>query len=108
MGERANVFGESDFVVSDFTPSKPAVSVKPETARVVAERVDVSSREPERKRPRREPRCYRTGRNAQFSCNADPAIVDELYAIINALGLVQGPDPGAGSGCPQARAGTVG
>lgn len=90
MGERANLFGDSDFDVSDFTPAKPAPAASPEAVRRVAERTEFSSREPEKKRRRRPPRVHTTGRNAQFSCKADPDVVDEIYAIAEAKSWVMG------------------
>ena len=90
MSERASVFDATDFDVSDFAPAKPPPAAKPDAVRQIAERSDFSSREPEKKRARREARVYRTGRNAQFSCKADPAVVDEFYAISDAQGWVMG------------------
>jgi hypothetical protein len=90
MADRANVFGDSDFDVSGFEPTKPSPAAAPEAVRKVAERAEFSSREPDRKRPKREPRTYRTGRNAQFSCKADPDVVDDIYAIAKEQGWVIG------------------
>ena len=45
---------------------------------------------PRKGRKRREPRLYRTGRNAHFSCKADPEVVDDFYAITDAEGWVLG------------------
>jgi hypothetical protein len=90
MVERANIFGEADFDVSGFVPAKPAPAVPPEAVRKVAERAEFSSREPARKSPSRKPRCYRTGRNAQFTIKADPDVVAEFYAITEAEGWVLG------------------
>jgi hypothetical protein len=81
MAERADIFGGSDFDVADFTPAKPAPAASPEAVRRVAERAEFPSREPARKRPNRKPRCYRTGRNAQFTIKADPDVVAEFYKI---------------------------
>lgn len=81
MTERAEIFGETDFDVSGFTPAKPAPAAPPEAVRKVAEKAEFSSREPARRLPRREARQYRTGRNAQFTIKADPEVVAEFYKI---------------------------
>jgi hypothetical protein len=81
MTDRANIFGDADFDLTDFTPAKPAPAAPPEAVRQVAERAEFTSREPERKRPSRSRRTYRTGRNGQFSIKADPLIIDRFYAI---------------------------
>jgi hypothetical protein len=93
MGERADIFGGADFDVSGFTPAKPAKAPPPapvEAVRKVAEQAEFSSREPQRRRAKREPRCYRTGRNALFSIKADPDVVEEFYAIAQEQGWVLG------------------
>ena len=90
MANRAGIFGDADFDVSGFSPTKPAPAAPADAVRKVAERAEFSSREPQRKRPKREPRCYRTGRNAQFTIKADPDIIAEFYAIADAEKWVLG------------------
>jgi hypothetical protein len=90
MAGGADIFA-SDFDVEDFAPAKPAPAPPAEAIRrKVAEGSAFQSREPLKKRSRREARVYRTGRNAQFSCKADPEVVDEFYAITEAQGWVMG------------------
>lgn len=90
MSERAGLFDDDDLDVSDFTPSRPAPAAPLAAVRKVAEQAAFASREAPQKWPRRAPRCYRTGRNALFSCKADPDVIDEFYAITEAQGWVMG------------------
>jgi hypothetical protein len=60
MTGRANLFEGADFDVSGFEPVTPPPAAAPEAVRAVAERSGPASREPKRKRPRREARLYRT------------------------------------------------
>jgi hypothetical protein len=85
---RADPFAELD--VSGFAPAKPAPKANAEAVRNIAEGASFPSREapkeqgpkPEAKAQRPERRVYRTGRNAQFTCKADPRLVDEFYASV--------------------------
>lgn len=96
MAERADPFAGGDFDVSEFKPAKPAAKINPDDVRKVAEKASFTSREPVRSEQRdgekhkRERRLHRTGRNAQFTCKADPAVVDDFYAISNAQDWVMG------------------
>jgi hypothetical protein len=91
MQERASVFDSGpDFDVADFVPQKPKDAAPPEKVRQVSEGTSFKSREPEQKRPRREPRRYRTGRNTQFNIKGDPDVIDEFYRIADAQGWVLG------------------
>jgi hypothetical protein len=91
MSERAGIFESgSDFDVAGFAPQKAKAAPPPEKVRQVSESANFKSREPEKKRPKREARLYRTGRNAQFNIKADPEIIDAFYAITDAEGWVLG------------------
>lgn len=91
MSERANVFDTgADFDVGGFTPQKPKPTAPAEKVRQVSEKASFRSREPERQRPRREPRHYRTGRNTQFNIKADPEVIDEFYRISDTQSWVLG------------------
>ena len=96
--KRAGVFDvEDDLDVSGFEPrpaNRPAV--KPEQVRVVSEAAQFQSREPKRaaaplpRRPRREPRRYRTGRNTQLNIKARTETIEAFYAIADQQGWVLG------------------
>jgi hypothetical protein len=88
MSERAGVFDGLD--LSGFTPQPKQEKATAEKVRQVAEKAEFKSREPVQKKPRRPQRVYRTGRNAQFNVKADPAVVDEFYAIAESQGWVLG------------------
>lgn len=94
MSERADIFAD-DLDLSGFAPKKRS-GPPPEEVRKAAEGSAFKSREPEAKareperKSRRERRIYRTGRDAHFSCKADPAVIDEFYAISNAQDWVMG------------------
>jgi len=91
MSERASIFGaDADFDVAGFAPQKPKETAAPEKIRKVSEGAQFRSREPEQKMPRREPRRYRTGRDAQFNIKADPKIVDAFYNISDTQDWVLG------------------
>jgi hypothetical protein len=91
MSERAGIFDSgSDFDVAGFAPQKPKEAAPREKVRQVSEAASFKSREPEQKRPQRESRIYRTGRNGQFNIKADPQVIDAFYAITNAQGWVLG------------------
>jgi hypothetical protein len=93
MSERASVFGSGvDFDISGFAPQKPKTTPAPapEKLKRVSEEANFKSREPEQKRPKREPRRYRTGRNAQFNVKADPVVIEDIYAISEAQKWVLG------------------
>lgn len=96
-GERASIFTDEEFDVSDFTPKlaeKP--SAKPEQVRAVAEGVSFRSREPKAAPvmsaapQKREQRRYRTGRNAQLNIKIKPETLEDFYALVDRHGWVQG------------------
>lgn len=92
MSERASVFDAgSDFDVAGFAPQKPKVSAPAEKVREVSESASFKSREPsEQKKPKREPRRYRTGRNTQLNIKADPDVIEDFYGVADAQGWVLG------------------
>jgi hypothetical protein len=91
MQERASIFDSgADFDVSSFTPQRPKAAEPLEKVRKVAEGANFKSREVEPKRPAREPRRYRTGRNTQFNIKGDPEVIEEFYSIADAQGWVLG------------------
>lgn len=93
-GERASIFGDDDFDVSDFQPrtlDRPAV--RPEEVREVSEAVSFRSREPKATSvpaAKREQRRYRTGRNAQLNIKVRPEALEAFHALVDRLGWVQG------------------
>ena len=93
MAERADPFA-GDFDVGGFAPQKPKPRANPDTVRQVAAQTGFSSREPEKpkpeKQPRRERRVRRTGRTEKFFCTADPAVIDQFYAIADRQDWVLG------------------
>ena len=91
MQERASIFDSgADFDVSGFAPQMPKPAEPPEKVRKVSEGANFKSREVEPKRPAREPRRYRTGRNTQFNIKSDPDVIDDFYGIADAQGWVLG------------------
>ena len=91
MQERASIFDSgTDFDVSGFTTQKPKAAEPPEKVKKVAEGANFKSREVDPKRPAREPRRYRTGRNTQFNIKADPEVIEEFYRLADAQGWVLG------------------
>lgn len=91
MSERASVFDSGPhFDVADFAPQKPKAAAPPEKVRQVSEGANFRSREPERKRPKREPRRYRTGRDTQFNIKADPEVIEDFYRIADTQEWVLG------------------
>jgi hypothetical protein len=91
MTERASIFDSgTDFDVSGFAPQKPKPAAPPEKVRTVAEKSEFKSREVEQKRPAREPRRYRTGRNMQLNLKADPAVIEAFYKLADEHGWVLG------------------
>lgn len=96
MAGRADPFGEA-LNLTGFKPKKPEARIPAAEIRKVAEGAAFPSREaappaesapvPAEKAMRR---VYRTGRNAQFSCKAEPDIVDRFYSICNRHDWVMG------------------
>lgn len=95
MTERADPLGGS-LDLSGFKPMKPESKVPAAAIRKVAAAAKFPSREPGlqeeegKAKPRAERRVYRTGRNAHFSCKADPEVVERFYAICNRSDWVMG------------------
>jgi hypothetical protein len=99
--ERASIFGDEDFDLSDFQPRPPAhKAVPPDEVRAISERASFRSREP-RAAPaapappaeapiRRTQRRHRTGRNAQLNIKVRPETLDAFHALVDRLGWVQG------------------
>ena len=86
MSERAGVFEDNDFDVTEFAPIKPAQKTQqpqPEAVRNVAETANFRSREPVESKPakRKADRRHRTGRNIQLNTKVDKETNDLLYAI---------------------------
>ncbi len=91
MQERASIFDSgTDFDVSAFTPQKPKPAEPAEKVRKVAEAANFKSREVEEKRPAREPRRYRTGRNVHFGAKVTQETYDALYELADKGGWVIG------------------
>ncbi|WP_027132512.1 hypothetical protein [Geminicoccus roseus] len=93
-GERASIFGDDDFDVSDFQPRLPdRPAAPPEEVRAVSEAASFRSREPKdvaQLPARREQRRYRTGRNAQLNIKVRPETLEAFYALVDQHGWVQG------------------
>jgi hypothetical protein len=97
-GERASIFGDDEFDVSDFKAKQPATVIKhPEAAaervRAVSETVNFRSRDPkpETAAPtRREQRRHRTGRNVQLNIKARAEAIEAFYAITDRENWVLG------------------
>jgi hypothetical protein len=84
MNERTSIFSDTDFSIEGFAPSAPKATAKAEEVRKVAEKEEFSSREPEKKSKRREPRRYRTGRNVQLPFKVTQAVLDDIYRLTDA------------------------
>jgi len=88
-GERASVFGDDEFDVSDFKPKPPAQVIEhPATAaeqvRAVSEAANFRSRDPKpapAAPPRREQRRHRTGRNVRLNIKARAGAIETFYEI---------------------------
>lgn len=96
MAGRADPLGEG-LDLAGFKPRKPEAKIPASEIRKVAEGASFPSREAvpiaesgplASERAMR--RVYRTGRNAQFSCKAEPDIVDRFYSICNRENWVMG------------------
>ena len=97
MTGRADPFG-GDLDLTGFKPKKSEAKVPATEILKVAEGASFPSREavtlpepaplaPPEKAMRR---VYRTGRNEQFSCKAEPVVVERFYAICNRENWVMG------------------
>jgi hypothetical protein len=91
MSERASIFDSNqDFDLAGFAPQKSKATTPAEQVRQVSEEANFRSREPDRKRPKREPRRYRTGRDTQFNIKADAEVIEDFYRIADTQEWVLG------------------
>jgi hypothetical protein len=85
----ADIFGESDFDVSDFDVREAVQGPPREKIREVAEKTGFKSREPEANPPAQPPpdegihkqRRYRTGRNVALSTKVTQAVLDDIHKL---------------------------
>src|ERR1044072_5481558 len=92
---RASIFGEAnDIDVSGFAPksAKDDAAPTPNQVKAVAEASNFRSRDPNPASgsPKREPRRYRTGRNAQVNIKASQQTIDAFYDVCDRTGWVGG------------------
>jgi hypothetical protein len=96
--DRASIFGDEEFDVSDFKAKSPATMIRhPEAAaervRAVSETVNFRSRDPKPEiaaPTRREQRRHRTGRNVQLNIKARAEAIEAFYAITDRENWVLG------------------